>query len=88
MMSINLSEKRPALLLDYCHFLLASFENFTQTYFADHTEKWSHDQRNRLLNTHRISARDLWASVRNDIEFDKDGYLLFDDTVVSKQYGQ
>ena len=88
MMSINLSEKRPPLLLDYCHFLLAGFGNFTQTYFADHTEKWSHDQLNRLLNTHHISARDLWASVRNDIEFDEDGYLLFDDTVVSKQYGK
>ena len=88
MMSINLSEKRPPLLLDYCHFLLAGFENFTQTYFADHTEKWSHDQLNRLLNTHHISAGDLWASVRNDIEFDEDGYLLFDDTVISKQYSK
>ena len=88
MMSINLSEKRPALLLDYCHFLVASFQNFTQTYFADHSDNYSHDQLNRLLNTHRISARDLWASVRNDIEFDEDGYLLFDDTVVSKQYGK
>ena len=88
MTSLNLSEKRTPLLLDYCHFLLAGFKNFTQTYFADHSNKWSHDQLNRLLNTHRISARDLWASVRNDIEFDEDGYLLFDDTVVSKQYGK
>ena len=88
MMSINLTEKRSALLLDYCHFLVASFQNFTQTYFADHSDNYSHDQLNRLLNTHRISARDLWASVRNDIEFDEDEYLLFDDTVVSKQYGK
>ena len=88
MKSINLSEKRQPLLLDYCHFLSAGLRNFTQTYFADHTQKWSHDQLNRLLNTHRISARDLWASVRNDIEFDEDGYLLFDDTVISKQYAK
>ena len=26
--------------------------------------------------------------MRNDIEFDEDGYLLFDDTVVSKQYAK
>ena len=86
MKSINLSEKRQPLLLDYCHFLSAGLRNFTQTHFADHTQKWSHDQLNRLLNTHRISALDLWASVRNDVEFDEDGYLLFDDTVISKQY--
>ena len=88
MTSINLSEKRQPLLADYCQFLLASFENFTQTYFADHSEKWSHDQLNRLLNTQRISARELWRSVRNDIEFDEDGYLLFDDTVISKPYAK
>ena len=79
MKSINLSEKREPLLADYCQFLLAGLQNFTQTYFADHTEKWSHDQLNRLLNTERIPARELWRSVRNDIDFDEDGYLLFDE---------
>jgi hypothetical protein len=88
MKSINLSEKREPLLADYCQFLLAGLQNFTQTYFADHTEKWSHDQLNRLLNTERIPARELWRSVRNDIDFDEDGYLLFDDTVLSKRYAK
>ena len=88
MTGINLAEKRQPLLADYCQFLLASFENFTQTYFADHSEKWCHDQLNRLLNTERISARHPWRSVRNDIEFDADGYLLFDDTVISKPYAK
>ena len=73
MTSINLSEKRQPLFSDYCQFLLAGFQNFTQTHFADHTEKWSHDQLNRLLNTERISARELWQSVRNDIDLDEDG---------------
>ena len=88
MKTLNVCEKRHLLLVDYCQFLLASFENFTQTYFADHTEKWSHDQLNRLLREERISARDLWASVKHDIEFDRDGYLLFDDTVISKPYAR
>ena len=39
MTRINLLEKKPPLLLDYCHFLSAGFENFTQTYFAGHTEQ-------------------------------------------------
>ena len=88
MTTINLSEKRQPLLADYCQFLLASFANFTQTYFADHTQKWSHDQLNRLLRQERISAGDLWRSVKNDIDFHSDGYLLFDDTVVSKPYAK
>ena len=88
MKSINLSEKREPLLADYCQFLLAGWQNCTQTYFADHTEKWSHDQLNRLLNSDRIPARELWRSVRNDIDFDEDGYLLFDDTVLSKRYAK
>ena len=88
MNTINLSEKKHPLFSDYCQFLLGSFHNFTQTYFADHTEKWSHDQLNRLLREERISAGDLWRSVKADIEVDPDGYLLFDDTVVSKPYAK
>ena len=88
MMSINLCKKRQPLLADYCQFLLAGIQNFTQTYFADHSDNYSHDQLNRLLNTERIPARELWRSVRNDIEFDEDGYLLFDDTVISKPYAK
>ena len=88
MKALALSENKQPLLVDYCQFLLASFRNFTQTYFADHTDQWSHDQLNRLLGSERISAGDLWRSVHNDIEFDPDGYLLFDDTVVSKPYAR
>ena len=68
MTTLNLSKKRQPLLTDYCQFLLAGFHNFTQTYFAGHTEKRSREQLNRLLNTQRILARELWESVKNDIE--------------------
>ena len=88
MKTLSLSEKKHPLFSDYCQFLLASFHNFTQTYFADHTEKWSHDQLNRLLREERISAGDLWRSVKNDIDFHPDGCLLFDDTVVEKRYAK
>ena len=88
MKTLSLSEKNQPLFSDYCQFLLASFHNFTQTYFAEHTDRWSHDQLNRLLREERISASDLWHSVKNDIDFDPDGYLLFDDTVVSKPYAK
>ena len=88
MTTLNLSEKKQPLFSDYCQFLLASFHNFTQTYFADHTDHWSHDQLNRLLREERISSGDLWRAVKADIEVDPDGYVLFDDTVVSKPYAK
>ena len=71
-----------------CKHNVASFHNFTQTCFAGHTDQWSHDQLNRLLGEERILARALWRSVKNDIDFHPDGYLLFDDTVVSKPYAR
>ncbi len=88
MKTATLSEKKQPTFLDYCHFLVASFQNFTQTYFADHSENWSHDQLNRLLSHERIPARKLWESVKSDIVFDADGYLLFDDTVLPKPYAK
>ena len=72
--------------LDYCQFLLASQTNYTQTYFAEHTQKWSHDQINRYLRNETISPRQVWENVKDDIQFSNNGYLLFDDTVVDKNY--
>ena len=74
------------LQLDYCQFLLASHTNYTQTYFAEHSQKWSHDQINRYLRNETISPRQVWENVKDDIQFSKNGYLLFDDTVVDKNY--
>ena len=56
--------------------------------FADHRERRSHDQLDRLLNTECIPAHELWRSVRNDTDFDEDGYILFDDTVLPKPYAK
>ena len=88
MTTFTLSDKKQNLYSDYCQFLLASFTNFTQTYFADHTYKWNHDQLNRFLRNENIPSSELWKSVEPDIEFDKDGYLIFDDVVLSKIYSK
>ena len=63
------------LQLDYCQFLLASHTNYTQTYFAEHTQKWSHDQINRYLRNETISPRQVWENVKDDICFSNNGYL-------------
>ena len=41
------------MLQSYSEFLASSFGNFTQTYFADHSELWSHDQINRPLRSQK-----------------------------------
>ena len=88
MTTFTLSEKKHNLYSDYCQFLIASFTNFTQTYFADHTDTWSHDQLNRFLRNENISSSELWKSVKDDIEYDADGYIVFDDVVLSKPYAK
>ncbi len=35
------------MLQSYSEFLASSFDNFTQTYFANHSDLWSHDPINR-----------------------------------------
>ena len=74
------------ILQSYSEFLASSFGNFTQTYFADHSELWSHDQINRQLRSQKWTPRSLRQYLRNQIQFSHQGYLLFDDTVLDKRH--
>ncbi|MGZ8095090.1 MAG: IS701 family transposase [Methylosarcina sp.] len=74
--------------LDYCQFLLASQINYTLTYFADHTPTFSHDAINRYLRRERMTPRLIWDNVRAGIVTTPNGYLLFDDTVLDKDFSQ
>ena len=74
------------MLQSYSEFLASSFGNFTQTYFADHSELWSHDQINRQLRSQKWTPRSLRQYLRNQIPFSHQGYLLFDDTVLDKRH--
>ncbi len=88
MNTFTLSQKEQNLFSDYCQFLLVSFTNFTQTYFADHTDKWNHDQLNRFLSNESIPSSALWEAVKDDIEYDAEGYLIFDDVVLPKPHAK
>jgi len=72
--------------LDYSQFLLVSQTNYTQTYFADHTEEFSHDKVNRLLRETHLSPRELRDYVYQDPILSENGYILFDDTVLDKNH--
>lgn len=82
-----LIKKSPSTLLTrrhYCQFLLSSQKNFTLTYFADHSEKYSHDRLNRYLSSDNITPADIWMEAKHHVVLSENGYLLFDDTVVDK----
>ena len=71
---------------DYCQFLLVSQTNYTQTYFADHCDDFSHDQINRLLRQSKLTPQTLRKMVRNEVVISANGYVLFDDTVIDKNH--
>lgn len=78
--------KKPVTRLDYCQYLLVSQINYTLTNFADHCEQFSHDAINRYLHGERITPRLLWENVRGQVVPTPRGYVLFDDTVLDKNY--
>ena len=72
--------------LDYCQFLLSSQINYTLTYFADHHQGFSHDLINQYLRKEKMTPRLLWDNVQGEIIYSPNGYVLFDDTIVDKNY--
>lgn len=73
--------------LDYCQFLIGSQVNYTLTNLADHLQSWSHDTINRYLRGEQLPPRLLWENAREVMEFDEGAYIVFDDTVLDKQFG-
>jgi hypothetical protein len=81
-------EENPTIVtrLDYCQYLLSSQINYTLTNFADHTEKFSHDAINRYLAGERITPHLIWENVKGQVVQIPEGYLVFDDTIVDKNF--
>lgn len=71
---------------DYCQYLLVSQTNYTMTNFADHAQNLSHDQINRYLKSQKLKPSALWKAVKSEIIQSKNGYILFDDTIVDKNF--
>lgn len=70
--------------LDYCQFLLVTQTNYTLTYFAEHSEQFSHAAVKRYLEGDKITARMVWENVKDQVATSPNGYLAFDDTVLDK----
>lgn len=78
--------KEPVTRLDYCQYLLVSQINYTLTNFADHCEQFSHDAINRFLRGEKLTPRLVWENVAAQVVLTPQGYLVFDDTVLDKNY--
>jgi hypothetical protein len=78
--------KEPVTRLDYCQYLLVTQINYTLTNFAEHTEHFSHDAINRYLRGERITPRLVWDNVCGQVVPTPHGYVVFDDTVLDKNY--
>ncbi len=74
--------------LNYCQYLLTSQINYTLTNLANHVETISHDLINRYLRREKLTPQLLWENVAPLIEAHRSGYLIFDDTVLDKRYGE
>ena len=72
--------------LDYCQYLLVSQINYTLTNFADHCESFSHDEINRYLRAEKLTPRLIWDNVQAQVVPTANAYLVFDDTVLDKNY--
>jgi hypothetical protein len=72
--------------LDYWQYLLVSQINYTLTNFADHCEPFSHDAINRSLRGEQSTPRLVWENVRGQVVRTPWGSVLFDDTVLDKNY--
>ncbi len=72
--------------LEYCQYLLVTQINYTLTNFADHSNKFSHDKINRFLKGEKITPRLIWDNVESQLIPTESGYLIFDDTVLDKNY--
>lgn len=72
--------------LDYCQYLLVTQIDYTLTNFAEHNSKFSHDKINRFLKEEKITPRAIWENVESQLQTTESGYVIFDDTVLDKNF--
>ncbi len=73
---------------DYCQSLLVSQTNYTLTYFAKHSPRFSHDTPMRYLKRDRIKPNQIWQQSKQEIMVSPNGYLVFDHSVLDKNHSR
>jgi hypothetical protein len=70
----------------YCQYLLVSQINYTCTNLAEHVEGLDHNSVYRYLKNERLTPRMVWEHAQKTLVMSKEGCIIFDDTVVDKDY--
>ena len=83
-----MGRKRKLSRKQYCEFLASTQINWTQTYFADHTEEFAHDAVQRYLQGDRVTPGQVWTQVRPHLNLSPNGFILFDDSVMDKNHSR
>ena len=73
---------------DYCQFLLVSQTSHTLTYFAKHSQRFSHDAPTRYLRKDRVKPNQIWQQSKQEIVVSPNAYLIFDDSVLDKNHSR
>lgn len=74
--------------VSYCQYLLSSQINYTITNYADHVAKVTHDTINRYLRNDKLTPKLIWEHVKDKINYSNNGYILFDDSILDKDYSK
>jgi hypothetical protein len=61
---------------------------YTITNLAEHLETISHDVIDYYLKTEKLTSLLLWDKVKEVVEPDGNGYIIFDDSVLDKRYSE
>jgi hypothetical protein len=72
----------------YGQFLINTPSNVTATFFADTASSFSHDQVTRFLAHSKLSPRIIRDKALADIPLSPHGFVLFDDTVIDKDFSR
>lgn len=72
----------------YGQFLVNTPANVTGTYFADTSRGFSHDQVTRFLANSKLKPHIIRDKALADIPLSAHGFVLFDDTVIDKDFSR
>ncbi len=72
----------------YGQFLVNSHVNFTGMYFADTVDDLDHNSVYRFLKSNKLSPAQLREKADDIVITSSDGYVIFDDTVIDKNFSR
>jgi len=70
----------------YCQYLISSQTNYTCTNLSEHTDGLDENSIYRYLSGEKLKPSLVWEKAKEVIVLSENGYIIFDDTVIDKDY--